>query len=235
MGVRCKIINTDNIDIFTKLLQDTGNLKNFIVRPASYYKKMVDLMGDYITLYLAYIDTECYYNYVWSTLSGAKKELDELNNTMKKINVGDKIKRKHEELENKINKYNKKLEEAVSLKRSNKEINIGALMSVFVGNEGITFMSGTNNLYKEFNPKYAFYRQHIEDSIKKHLEYVNFYGISLDMDKNGPYYGIYELKRGFNPEITELIGEFDYVINPFVYYAYKVALKGYKLLKKLKK
>ena len=82
-------------------------------------------MGDYITLYLAYIDTECYYNYVWSTLSGAKKELDELNNTMKKINVGDKIKRKHEELENKINKYNKKLEEAVSLKRSNKEINIG--------------------------------------------------------------------------------------------------------------
>ena len=166
---------------------------------------------------------------------GKKKELDELNNTMKKINVGDKIKRKHEELENKINKYNKKLEEAVSLKRSNKEINIGALMSVFVGNEGITFMSGTNNLYKEFNPKYAFYRQHIEDSIKKHLEYVNFYGISLDMDKNGPYYGIYELKRGFNPEITELIGEFDYVINPFVYYAYKVALKGYKLLKKLKK
>ena len=55
------------------------------------------------------------------------------------------------------------------------------------------------------------------------------------MDKNGPYYGIYELKRGFNPEITELIGEFDYVINPFVYYAYKIALKGYKLLKKLKK
>lgn len=234
MGVRCKVINTDNIDIFTKLLEDTGNLKNFIVRPASYYKKMVDLMGDYITLYLAYIDTECYYNYVWSNLNGAKKELDELNNTMKKINVGDKIKRRHKELEDKINKYNKKLEEAESLRKSNKEINIGALMSVFVGNEGITFMSGTNNLYKEFNPKYAFYRQHIEDSIKKHLEYVNFYGISLDMDKNGPYYGIYELKKGFNPEITELIGEFDYVINPFVYYAYKVALKGYKLLKKLK-
>ena len=37
----------------------------------------------------------------------------------------------------------------------NKEINIGALMSVFVGNEGITFMSGTNNLYKEFNAQVA--------------------------------------------------------------------------------
>lgn len=235
MGVRVKVINTDNIDIFTKLLEDTGNLKNFVVRPASYYKKMVDLMGDYITLYLAYIDTDIYYNYVWNTLNGAKKELDELDNTMKKINVGDKIKRRHKELEDKINKYSKLLDEAKSLKISNKEINIGALMSVFVGNEGITFMSGTNNLYKEFNPKYAFYRQHIEDSIKKHLDYVNFYGISLDMDKNGPYYGIYELKKGFNPEIIELIGEFDYVINPFVYYSYKVALKGYKLLKRLKK
>ena len=46
---------------------------------------------------------------------------------------------------------------------------------------------------------------------------------------------IYELKKGFNPEIIELIGEFDYVINPVVYYGYKLALKGYKFVKKFKK
>ena len=108
-------------------------------------------------------------------------------------------------------------------------------MSVFTGDEGITFMSGTSSSYKEFNPKYAFYREHNEDSIKKHLKYVNFYGISLNMDKSGPYYGIYELKKGFNPEIIELIGEFDYVINPVVYYGYKLALKGYKFVKKIRK
>ena len=216
MGVRVKVVDSSKMDEFVKLLEDTAINKNFIIRPASYYKKMVDLMSDYVTLYIAYIDTNLYYDYVWNTLENTKKELETLEAQMKKINIGDKIKRHHEELESKIVKLNKQLEDAISLRKGNDEINIGALMSVFT-------------------PKYAFYREHIEDSIKKHLKYVNFYGISLNMDKNGPYYGIYELKKGFNPEIIELIGEFDYVINPVVYYGYKLALKGYKFVKKFKK
>ncbi len=235
MGVRVKTVDTSKMDEFVKLLEDTATNKNFIIRPASYYKKMVDLMNDYIILYIAYIDTNLYYDYVWNSLENTKKELETLENQMKKINIGDKIKRHHEELSSKIIKLTKELDDATNLRKTNKEINIGALMSVFTGCEGITFMSGTSSSYKGFNPKYAFYREHIEDSIKRHLKYVNFYGISLDMDKNGPYYGIYELKKGFNPEIIELIGEFDYVINPIVYYGYKLALKGYRLMKKIRK
>ena len=195
MGVRVKVVDSSKMDEFVKLLEDTAINKNFIIRPASYYKKMVDLMSDYVTLYIAYIDINLYYDYVWNTLENTKKELETLEAQMKKINIGDKIKRHHEELESKIVKLNKQLDDAIALRKTNKEINIGALMSVFTGDEGITFMSGTASSYKEFNPKYAFYREHIEDSIKKHLKYVNFYGISLNMDKNGPYYGIYELDR----------------------------------------
>lgn len=235
VGVRVKKINTDEIDVFVKLLEDTAEKKDFIVRPAFYYKKMVDLMSEYITLYIAYIDTNFYYDYVWTSLKSAKKELNELENQMKKINVGSKMKKKEEELTKKIKKLELDLKNAEGLRKTNKEINIGALMSVFVGNEGITFMSGTNSSYKDFNPKYAFYDEHIRDSLEKKLEYVNFYGISGNLDKNGPFYGIYELKKGFNPEIVELLGEFDYIINPLVYYSYKIALKGYKILKKLKK
>ena len=235
MGVRVKKIDENEIEVFTKLLQDTASMKNFIVRPSSYYKRQFSLMKDYTTLYLAYIDTNLYYSYIWNSLDNAKKELETLNNQMKKINIGEKIKKHHLELENKIDKLNKKLEEAESLRKSNKEINIGALMSIFIGDEAITFMSGTNSIYKEFNPKYAFYNEHIKDAIKYNKKYVNFYGISGNVDKNGPYYGIYEIKKGFNPEIIELIGEFDYVINPFIYAGYNIALKGYKLLKKLKK
>ena len=66
-------------------------------------------------------------------------------------------------------------------------------------------------------------------------EYVNFYGISGDLDKNSPYYNIYEIKKGFNPEIVELLGEFDYIISKPKYMLYKVALKAYKMLKKVRK
>lgn len=231
-GVRVKVVDENEIELFVHLLGETANEKNFVIRPVSYYKKMYELMKDYITLYVAYIDTNLYYEYVYKTLENKKNELNKLNEEIKKINVGDKIRKRKSDLENSKSKLSKELEKAQELKKSSDKINIGALMSVFVGNEGITFMSGTSKVYKEFNPKYAFYRKHIEDSINKHLKYVNFYGISLNMDKKGEYFGIYELKKGFNPEITELLGEFDFIINPLIYYGYKIALKGYKLLKK---
>ena len=107
-------------------------------------------------------------------------------------------------------------------------------MSVFIGKEGITFMSGTSSTYKSFNPKYAFYNAHIRDCFKERKEYCNFYGISGDMNINNPYYSIYEIKKGFNPEILELIGEFDLITNKFIYIVYKIALKFYKVLKKVK-
>ena len=57
-----------------------------------------------------------------------------------------------------------------------------------MGNEGITFMSGTIPEYKKFNPKYAYYNEHIKECIKQHKEYCNFYGISGNMDPNSKYY-----------------------------------------------
>lgn len=231
MGVRVRKINVDEIDLFVSLLQNTADMKGFVIRPKEYYEKMFTLMSDYINLYISYIDTSLYYEYIYNSLESTKKELVNLEKQMTKINVGTKMKRKHDELTKKITSLEDKLKNAKDMKKSSKEISIGALMSVFVGNEGTTFMSGTNNSYKDFNPKYAFYNEHIKESLNRGMEYVNFYGISGNMDKSGPYYGIYELKKGFNPEIIELLGEFDYIINPIYYYAYKIALKAYKLIK----
>lgn len=104
-------------------------------------------------------------------------------------------------------------------------------MSLFIGDEGITFMSGTSSLYKDFGPKYVFYNEHIKECLKQKKKYCNFYGISSDLNPNSPYYSIYEIKKGFNPEIVELLGEFDYIVDKPAYYLYKIALKFYKLLK----
>ena len=95
-------------------------------------------------------------------------------------------------------------------------------------------MSGTDPLYKDFYPKYSYYAKHIKDSIDKGEKYCNFYGISKDFNPKGKYYGIYEIKKGFNPDIIELLGEFDLVTNRFIYIIYKLALKAYKLAKKIK-
>ena len=108
-------------------------------------------------------------------------------------------------------------------------------MSVFTGEDGITFMSGTDPEFKNFYPKYSYYNEHIKDTLKRKLKYVNFYGISGNLNPNSKYYNIYEIKKGFNPDIVELIGEFDFIINHLDYNLYKLALKAYKVIKKFKK
>lgn len=234
MGVHVRVVDTSDINHFTELLKLSADKNGFLIRPSSYYKKMYDLMSDYIRLYIAYIDTEEYLNNLKKDFNNTQKKLTEFEKEMKKINNGEKVKKHHQDLLKRLEKIKEKLIYARTLNNEGKYIDIGCLMSVFIGNEGITFMSGTSLEYKEFNPKYAFYNEHIKDAIKMHKEYVNFYGISGDLSKDSPYYNIYEIKKGFNPEIVELLGEFDYVISKPKYMLYKIALKAYKIVKKLR-
>ena len=235
MGVKVKKLDVKDTKIFTDVLNKTAQEKDFVIRPTSYYEKMYELLNDYMALYVTYIDTEEYYNNLLREQKEIEKSIDELNELKTKINVGDKIKKQEEDLNNKKEKNVKDIEYAKTLKEKGSEINIGALMSLFVGSEAVTFMSGTLSEYKEFYPKYAYYNKHIIDALEMKKEYVNFYGISGDLNKSNKYYGIYEIKKGYNPEIIELLGEFDYVIKPFTYRLYKLGLKMYKLKKKILK
>ncbi len=235
MGVKVRLARIEEMDLFTHLLEETGKNKNFIVRPSSYYKKMYELMHDYMKLYITYIDTEEYYNYLINEINITNKEIDNIKKLMENNNVGNKLKNNLKMQEQHLDNLKKNLSNAKEMRKTSSSINIGALMSLFIGDEGITFMSGTSSVYKSFNPKYAFYNAHIKDCLKENKKYCNFYGISGDMDKNSPYYAIYEIKKGFNPDIIELIGEFDLIIDKFTYVLYKIAMKGYKILKKIKK
>ena len=92
MGVRARCIDESEMDLFVSLLEETGKTKHFAVRPASYYKKMYELMHDYIKLYISYIDTNLYYEYVTNEIELTKKELNDINKQMETINVGNKLK-----------------------------------------------------------------------------------------------------------------------------------------------
>ena len=232
LGVHVRRIDVKEIDSFVDILKRAGEAKDFIIRPVSYYKKMYELMNKYVYLYIAYIDTKEYLNNVIREKERIEKELKDLEKEMSKVNVGKKLTEHKEALERQILKAEEEIKYAKELRKEDR-VDIGALMSIFMGNEGITFMSGTIPEYKKFNPKYAYYNEHIKECIREGKEYCNFYGISGNIDPNSKYYSIYEIKKGYNPEIVELVGEFDLIINRFVYFGYNLALKVYKLLKKL--
>lgn len=229
--IKVRTIDESEISNFVNILGASADSNDFVIRPTSYYEKMYTLMKEYLRLYIVSIDTNAYYDYVTKAIEDTQKEKNELEEHAKKINVGNKIKTQLEQLTNKLVKLEGELAKASKLKDSNASIDIGALMSIFIGDEGITFMSGTIPEYKEFNPKYAYYNFHIRSCLKEGKKYCNFYGISGDMNPKNPYYSMYEIKKGFNTEILELLGEFDLIINRFYYILYKVALKVYKKVK----
>jgi peptidoglycan pentaglycine glycine transferase (the first glycine) len=60
----------------------------------------------------------------------------------------------------------------------------------------------------------------------------DFRGISGDLTESNPLYGLYKFKKGFNGNLTEFIGELDFVFNPFIYFLVE---KGEKTFRELRR
>ena len=90
--------------------------------------------------------------------------------------------------------------------------------------------------YKQFmkyNSQYLLQYEMINYAVENKYEAFNFYGIDGNFNEDSKGYGLFDFKRGFNACVHELVGEFDLITNKLVYFGYNLALKVYKLLKKL--
>jgi lipid II:glycine glycyltransferase (peptidoglycan interpeptide bridge formation enzyme) len=106
----------------------------------------------------------------------------------------------------------------------------GAL--IIKDNKRITVqISGFDKTLSRFAPNYFLYFA-ILLYYKENFKYADLNGITADMSKDSPYYGLNRFKLGFNPDIYEYIGEFDLIINEE---KYNMLLKSGLLAKELNK
>lgn len=217
----------DDLEVMTEIFDLTSKRKDFFSRSLDYYKKMYHHMKDLMTIYIAYLDPEVYYQHTKNLLEEEKKNYQEIVDKMKVDNVGSKLLKKKETSEALVNKYEAELKKAEAFKKEYpKGKDIGCLLSLRSGQEYLTLSSGVLEEYKSFTPKYLMYEHHIKEAYKEGFKYCNFYGITGDFRPENKYYGIYEFKKGFNGNVIELIGQFDLKITNF----YSV----YKILKKIR-
>ena len=231
-GVKVRVATFDDLELVTKLLQASAINKHFEYRSLSYYQNLYRTMKDLLKIYIAYIDLPYYQNNVHRLLKEEEKKLEQVEFEMSKVNVGAKLLTRKETAEKHIEKYKKEWEHINTLKETYGDfIDIGTLISIRSNNEYITLSSGMLPEFRDFNPKYAMYDAHMKDAIKENFQYVNFYGISGNFDPKNELYGIYDLKRGFNGEVVELIGEFSLPTSS-LYSFYHFLLNIKKLFKK---
>lgn len=222
----------DDLEVMTEIFDLTSKRKDFFSRSLEYYKKMYEHMKDLMTIYIAYLDPEVYYDHTKSLLEEETLNNQELVRKMEIDSVGNKLLKKKETSDTLLNKYRMELEKAEKFKKEYPDgLDIGCLLSLRSGCEYLTLSSGVLEEYKSFTPKYLMYEHHIKEAYKEGFQYCNFYGITGDFDPKNKYYGIYEFKKGFNGNVIELVGQFELPVTKF-YFVYQFLKKVYRKIKK---
>lgn len=226
-GVKVRTSSIKEIDKAFKFFEMSGFRKHFKGFDENYYTRLYDSFKDKFCLYIAYIDKNVYVSNLESKLKELEEEKNELSKKMAHDNVGRKLQHQEELLKSALEKYSEELREANNLED---KTDIAAMVSLTTYKEIISYVSGMDNNYRKFNPKYVMYPAMIKKAIAESLTTINFLGVKNIFDKNDADYGMYEVKRGFGGNTIEYIGEFDLPIKKSMYLIYRIKnkLKGGK-------
>ena len=111
---------------------------------------------------------------------------------------------------------------------------IAGTLAIWFGDKVWYLYGASSNVHRETMPNYSLQWEMIRWAIEKKCRIYDFRGVSGDLDESNHLYGLYKFKKGFNSELTEFLGEFDWVISPFWYNTLKVATKAYRQLNRIR-
>lgn len=83
----------------------------------------------------------------------------------------------------------------------------------------------SGNEMREKMPNHAIQWKMIQDAHAMGAHTYDFRGISHTLDESNPLYGLLRFKLGFGGEACELIGEWDYPLQPLLHWAFDMYMK----------
>ena len=86
----------------------------------------------------------------------------------------------------------------------------------------------SDNQYRNVMPNYLMQWNMIKWALEGGCRVYDFLGIPVNADPESPMIGVYRFKKGFNGEILGYVGEFDYVLNPFINACFNLGTKAKK-------
>ena len=111
------------------------------------------------------------------------------------------------------NEWGKDARWVVARRREGGEVVSGRIL-FYHPNEVVSFISGTAQEFKQYNGMTLLQDWLMEDSLKRGVMRVNFYGIDGDFSGRNP---LLEFKSGFGVRVEEYVGGFRCVLRPMKY------------------
>ncbi|MDD5888808.1 MAG: peptidoglycan bridge formation glycyltransferase FemA/FemB family protein [bacterium] len=239
-GITTREITRDELPIFKDIMQKTSDRREFIDRPLSYYQNMWDNLHDsgILKIIIAEINFNEYEKNTLNELNINKQELED-RITKKEKNLLKMNEKKYQQSNNQnkeaIKRLEKQLVKIKELKEQYGETKVlGGILFLIYGNEVLSLYGGSDENLMQFQSAYSTHFAGIKYAVENNYAKYNFYGITGDFRKENPLYGLFLFKKSFGGHVSELIGEFDYIISPFWYKIYNLSFKIYHNIKNLK-
>ncbi len=211
IGVSTRLGTVEDIPYLMEFEKELSSTQGFKPHSYTFFKEIFNNFNDNARLYVTEVDLN-------KMIAGIS---DELNS-----------KKYAKDLEARLSKE-KELETAKALlQTSGSLLVIAAGLFLYYGEKSwdlYTYNRKTCNFIKPTDNLHYFA---MNDLKNLGVKYYDMCGFSGSTDKKDPYYGLYSYKKSFNPSFIEMIGEFDYIINPLYYKTDKILKKGINKLRR---
>lgn len=228
LGTAVKIGAVDDIEEFSNLMMMTEDRKDFVSHDMKYYKSLYEIYNQYdkMNLFIGSINTT-------KVINEYEKEKEELLISLNKLNEKESLstanQKKKKELEMRIEKLKEYIDEYRDAKEKYGEtIVLNSHVIIEYGNKAWTLYAGNHNVLISSQSNYKVYYEHIKYCHDKGIKYYDHFGTIGDLSSKNPRYGLHVFKKSFGGNYIEFIGEFDYVVNPIMYFCFTKLVPLYR-------
>ena len=225
--VDVKIGTEEDLKTFYNLMILTENRKDFVTHNLKYYQSLYHIWNqdNSCQLFLGSIDLNKIINKQNNLLDDLKKELESLN----KENLSKSEKTKKQEIEKRIEKINTDLEKYLMAQTEyENNITLSAHFIIEYGNKSWVLYAGNHNILSETYTNYKTYETHIKYYYDKGTKTYDQFGTIGDLRKENPLLGLHEFKKKFGGNYVEFTGEFDLILNKFMYFVFTKLVPIYR-------
>ena len=232
-GIKVVELEPSEYSILHEIVSATGERRNFLNPDLNYYLEFKEVFQDRMKVLYAYLDTEDYCHRFQEELRKLEEELVHIDSLIAESDTPKNAKKRQNCIQ-RMEAANKRVGEAIALKDEyGDKISLGAAMFISTPYEVVYLFSGSYNQFNRFKGAYAIQWKMIQYGIERNINRYNFYGISGIFNDTAEDYGVYLFKKGFNADVEELVGDFEYIDRKGIYKLYNTlrTIKG-KLLSK---
>lgn len=235
-GLSFEIASEKDILEFYNLMEITGKRDGFSIRSIEYFKRLITELKKTDDAFLVLIKM-----YPKVTLDILKKEYEQILKEYKKLQTKFSKEENKEnknlnlqisEIENRKEKQEKLISKIEKKVLENKPIVLSGAILTYCGKKAYYLYGASSNDFRELLSNYFMQWKMMEFSKNRGCTSYDFGGISGIMKEDDHEFGLFDFKRRFNSEINEKIGQFDYILDPFVYFIFKTYLKIIKFIRR---